>query len=197
MPASVVSVSRKRSRLEAGGRLHLPSVFRAFSVVAMRLLAGAREARREARALARSSWQARMHADARAHRPPAFRGMPVLVADASGEALCVGCELCAQVCPTHCIDVVPGTAESAGADRAAVVERFDLDLSRCLFCGRCEEVCAERAVVMSPLVEVAARSREDLRFDKEALLVPAEAVGRRLSYLEATRGSASSGQAIS
>lgn len=68
------------------------------------------------------------------HTPPeAFRGLPTF--DEKG---CIGCKACAEVCPTHCIDVIDDTA----ADPP--VRRLVLHYDRCIFCGHCELNCSTK-----------------------------------------------------
>ena len=117
----------------------------------------------------------------RVDHPDAFRGMPVLVALADGAPRCVACGLCEFACPTACIDIVPGELETHAIERYP--ERFDIDMSRCMFCGLCEEACPEEAIVMSREVEIAGLDRSQMVYDKEALLVPAALVERRLAFL--------------
>jgi ferredoxin len=76
------------------------------------------------------------------------RRVPVLVDGPDGAPLCVACGLCAFVCPTACLTVVPG--ERPGAPASRMPERFDLDWGRCLRCGLCEDACPERAIVLAP-----------------------------------------------
>ncbi len=64
-------------------------------------------------------------------------------------------------------------------------EAFDIDMSRCMFCGLCEEACPEEAIVMSRQVEIAAFDRPNLVFDKDDLLVPEPLLKRRLDFLRA------------
>lgn len=63
---------------------------------------------------------------------------------------------------------------------AAGIDRFEIDMGRCFQCGLCEEVCPADALVMSPLVEIAASDPRDLIFDLDALLVPAALLEGRL-----------------
>jgi NADH-quinone oxidoreductase subunit I len=71
--------------------------------------------------------------------------------------------------------------------RPTAIERrpriFDIDLSRCMFCGLCEEACPEEAIVMSPDVEIACESREGLIWHKSQLLKPAHLLKPRLEYI--------------
>jgi len=115
------------------------------------------------------------------HERPAYaRGMPALVTD-DGILRCVGCELCAEICPTGCIrvGVRPGLAAEAAREPGAAVESFEVDMARCLHCGLCEEACPAFALAMTPLVEIAAPKRGDLVFDLEALSVPASLLAAR------------------
>jgi NADH-quinone oxidoreductase subunit I len=101
--------------------------------------------------------------------PDAFRGMPVLVQLENGQPRCVA------------ISIVPGEIEGARIERYP--EAFDIDMSRCMFCGLCEEACPEEAIVMSREVELAAYDRGSLHFEKEQLLVPENLLKRRLDFL--------------
>jgi NADH-quinone oxidoreductase subunit I len=58
-------------------------------------------------------------------------------------------------------------------------------MSRCMFCGLCEEACPEEAIVMSREVEIGAFARDDLMFHKDQLLVPEAELKRRLEFLRA------------
>ncbi|HVM98535.1 MAG TPA: 4Fe-4S binding protein, partial [Candidatus Acidoferrales bacterium] len=51
---------------------------------------------------------------------------------------------------------------------------FDIDMSRCMYCGLCEEACPEEAIVMSQNVEICAYSRRGTLWHKEDLLVPVD-----------------------
>jgi len=54
---------------------------------------------------------------------------------------------------------------------------------RCIYCGLCEEVCPEEAIVMSKDYDITFQSREDAVYDKEKLLIPKEDLKDRLDYL--------------
>jgi NADH-quinone oxidoreductase subunit I len=56
-------------------------------------------------------------------------------------------------------------------------------MSRCMFCGLCEEACPEEAIVMSREVEISSYDRQSMIFDKERLLVPEHLLKRRLDFL--------------
>ena len=113
-------------------------------------------------------------------KPPAFRGMPVLVELDNGKERCVACGLCEWACPVDCIHIQPGETEDE-IERYPQV--FDIDMSRCMYCGLCEEACPEEAIVMSDRIEIAAFSRSATLWHKDDLLVPPERVARRLEYI--------------
>jgi NADH-quinone oxidoreductase subunit I len=62
---------------------------------------------------------------------------------------------------------------------------FEINMLRCIFCGFCEEVCPEEAIVMSQTYELAFRNYSEAIFDKEKLLTPVEELRPRLEYLRA------------
>jgi NADH-quinone oxidoreductase subunit I len=84
----------------------------------------------------------------------------------------VGCSLCAAACPADCIRVV--AAENDPADRVSAGERYaavyEINLSRCIFCGYCEVACPFDAITMGHEYEMADYNRTDLIFTKEMLL---------------------------
>ena len=91
--------------------------------------------------------------------PDAFRGMPVLVQLDNGQP---------QVRRVRPVRVrLPDRLHHAScraSSRARGIERypeaFDIDMSRCMFCGLCEEACPEEAIVMSREVELATYDRD-------------------------------------
>jgi NADH-quinone oxidoreductase subunit I len=73
--------------------------------------------------------------------------------------------LCATICPSGCIKIV-GEQTEDGRSRPS---SFDLDLSRCIFCGLCEEVCPVAAIVMTRYYELASFDKSDFQLDKQKL----------------------------
>ncbi len=72
---------------------------------------------------------------------PRFRGRHKLHRfEDTGLEKCVGCSLCAAACPADCIRVV--AAENTPENRISPGERYaavyEINLSRCIFCGYCE-----------------------------------------------------------
>jgi len=60
---------------------------------------------------------------------------------------------------------------------------FDIDMSRCMFCGLCEEACPEEAIVMSRDVELATYERGAMLWHMKDLLRTEEQVARRLDLI--------------
>lgn len=71
--------------------------------------------------------------------PPRSRGL--LYNDI---ARCTGCEDCVKVCPVGCIQV----ENELGSDPSKVwVAVYNIDFSKCVFCGLCVEVCQPQSLV--------------------------------------------------
>jgi len=91
---------------------------------------------------------------------PGFRGQHAL-AKSQGRAKCVGCGLCATICPSQCIHITRAKGQ---------VERYEIDILRCIYCGFCVEACPYGAIVLTENYEYSAYRREDLIFKKDRLL---------------------------
>src|SRR5487761_2256236 len=61
------------------------------------------------------------------------------------------------------------------ADGSRRTTRYDIDLTKCIFCGFCEESCPVDSIVETHILEYHGEKRGDLYFTKEMLL----AVGDR------------------
>jgi len=96
-----------------------------------------------------------------------FRGLHGLARDyQTGEARCVGCGLCAAVCPSQCIHIY--TADSL--DHKKIVERYEIEVLRCVYCALCVEACPYSAVVLTEHYEYSDYSRDALYMTKDTLL---------------------------
>ena len=60
---------------------------------------------------------------------------------------------------------------------------FEIDMLRCIYCGLCEEVCPEEAIVMSPDYDFVFTTRGSAIMNKKKLLVPKEQLKARLDFL--------------
>ena len=97
---------------------------------------------------------------------PGFRGLHALARKQDGTARCVGCGLCAAVCPSRCIDVYTSEAD----DHTKIVDRYEIEVLRCVYCGFCVEACPFKAVVLTGYYEYSDYSRAALFMDKDKLL---------------------------
>jgi len=98
---------------------------------------------------------------------PGFRGLHALTRNPeTGEARCVGCGLCAAICPSQCIKIY--TADSP--DHKKIVERYEIEVLRCVYCGFCVEACPYAAVALTEHYEYSDFSREAFYMTKEKLL---------------------------
>lgn len=101
-----------------------------------------------------------------------FRGVHVLQRDESGLEKCVGCFLCAAACPVACIyiEAAENTEEKriSGGERYAEV--YNIDYSRCIFCGFCVEACPTDAITHGHGFEIASYNTATLIYRKEQML---------------------------
>ncbi len=114
----------------------------------------------------------------KAYLAPRYRGRIVLTRDPDGMERCVACNLCAVACPTDCISLQ--NAEDEKGRRYAEV--FQINFSRCIFCGLCEEACPTYAIQLTPDVEMADYSRQDLVYEKEDLLISGQGKQKGYNY---------------
>ncbi len=66
---------------------------------------------------------------------PRFRGLHALRRYPNGEERCIACKLCEAVCPALAITI----ESEQRADGTRRTTRYDIDLTKCIFCGFCEE----------------------------------------------------------
>lgn len=103
--------------------------------------------------------------------PKRSRGRHYLTKWEDGKERCVGCELCAIVCPSQAIYVKP--AQNEPGEEHSHGERyatdFQINMLRCIFCGMCEEACPTGAIILGNEYELSGYDRESLIYTKEML----------------------------
>ena len=65
---------------------------------------------------------------------PRFRGLHALRRYENGEERCIACKLCEAVCPALAI-TIESEVRDDGSRRTT---RYDIDQTKCIFCGFCE-----------------------------------------------------------
>src|SRR6201981_1415618 len=106
------------------------------------------------------------------HFQPRYRGIHVLHRDENGLEKCVGGFLLAGPCPANCIYIE--AAENTDTNRISAGERYasvyNIDYSRCIFCGYCVEACPTDAITHGHGFELATYDINSLISRKEQLL---------------------------
>ncbi|KAK4698787.1 hypothetical protein P7C70_g7482, partial [Phenoliferia sp. Uapishka_3] len=76
------------------------------------------------------------------------------------------CKLCEAICPAQAITIESETRE----DGARRTTRYDIDMTKCIYCGFCQEACPVDAIVETQNAEYTTETREELLYNKEKLL---------------------------
>ena len=108
--------------------------------------------------------------DERQPLPENSRNFPFLVHDGDPDKglRCVACLICEMECPPQCIYIVPERDEKGKVLRKPRL--FDIDISVCMSCQICVEVCPFDAIKMDTEFELSKPGRfEDLLLHKAQL----------------------------
>ncbi len=117
-----------------------------------------------------TTWQ---YPEDRREISPIFRGEHMLMLDEQGRELCVGCGMCAKICPAKCITVEMAKVKEGEESKYAGkthCKNFNIDLLRCIFCGFCEETCPKSAIELGQGYELSRFTKEECQLGKERLL---------------------------
>ena len=90
-----------------------------------------------------------------------FRGKPE-----HNPQQCIGCAACVNACPSNALTVETDLATNQLA--------WQFNLGRCIFCGRCEEVCLTAAIRLSQEYELAVWKK---RISSSSRVLPSATVG--------------------
>ena len=111
--------------------------------------------------------------DTKIAKPERLHGRHVLNRYEDGMEKCIGCELCAGVCPAQCIYV--RGADNDPEHPTSPGERFgfvyEINYLRCIHCDLCVEACPTEAITETKLFEFSFTNRQDAIYTKTELLV--------------------------
>ena len=117
-------------------------------------------------------------------KPARLHGRHVLNRYEDGMEKCIGCELCAGVCPAHCIYV--RGADNPPDDPVSPGERYgfvyEINYLRCIHCDLCVEACPTEAITESKLFEFSFTNRADSIYTKAELLVDDDGRPQKLPW---------------
>ena len=122
--------------------------------------------------------------DEKIDKPERMHGRHVLNRYEDGMEKCIGCELCAGVCPAKCIYV--RGADNDPENPTSPGERFgfvyEINYLRCIHCDLCVEACPTEAITESKLFEFSFTGRKDAIYTKAELVVDDQGKPRQLPW---------------
>ena len=123
--------------------------------------------------------------------PENYRNFPFLVYDGddpNAGLRCVACKICEKECPPQCIYIVK--SEDKKPDYMGKPQFypavFDIDISVCMSCQICVEVCTFEAIKMEKEFELSRRDRFDALLMRKDDLAKSNDYYRRISPTDAT-----------
>ena len=132
-------------------------------------------------------WEDRVTApypEQKAPKPVRLHGRHVLNRYEDGMEKCIGCELCAGVCPAKCIYV--RGADNPPDDPVSPGERwgfiYEINYLRCIHCDLCVEACPTEAITESKLFEFSFTNRQDAIYTRDELLVDDDGMPQKLPW---------------
>ena len=128
--------------------------------------------------------------DERWPMPERFRGM--VKCDSNK---CISCLYCVNICPVSLITLenvkadVPAKVinlEGKEMKRLKDVTKFEVDISKCIFCGLCTEGCPTGAIQMSHDYELSCYNRKDMVYQYATPSQPASTAAPAVTAAPAT-----------
>jgi NADH-quinone oxidoreductase subunit I len=117
-------------------------------------------------------------------KPERHHGRHVLNRYEDGMEKCIGCELCAGVCPARCIYV--RGADNPPEDPVSPGERwgfvYEINYLRCIHCDLCVEACPTEAITETKMFEFSFTNRADAIYTRSELLVGDDGRPQRLPW---------------
>ncbi len=126
----------------------------------------------------------RQYPEEKRPKQPRQHGRHVLNKYEDGMEKCIGCELCAGVCPADCIyvrglDNPPDHPISPG-ERYGYI--YEINFLRCIHCDLCVEACPTEAITESKLMEFSFTNRSDAIYTQEQLIVDDEGKPKHMPW---------------
>ncbi len=125
-------------------------------------------------------------------KPERMHGRHVLNRYEDGMEKCIGCELCAGVCPARCIYV--RGADNPPDDPVSPGERYgfiyEINYLRCIHCDLCVEACPTEAITETKLFEFSFTNRQDAIYTREELIVGDDGKPKQLPWEDWREGEA-------
>ena len=117
-------------------------------------------------------------------KQPRQHGRHVLNRYEDGMEKCIGCELCAGVCPADCIYVRgldnPMDHPVSPGERYGYI--YEINYLRCIHCDLCVEACPTEAITESKMFEFSFTNRADAIYTKAELVVDDLGEPKRLPW---------------
>jgi len=122
--------------------------------------------------------------DEKREKTERLHGRHVLNRYEDGMEKCIGCELCAGVCPAKCIYV--RGADNDPEEPTSPGERFgyvyEINYLRCIHCDLCVEACPTQAITETKLFEFSFANRDDAIYTKDELVVGDDGLPQKLPW---------------
>ncbi|HEY5874238.1 MAG TPA: NADH-quinone oxidoreductase subunit I [Ilumatobacteraceae bacterium] len=122
--------------------------------------------------------------DTKIPKPERLHGRHVLNRYEDGMEKCIGCELCAGVCPARCIYV--RGADNPVDDPVSPGERYgfiyEINYLRCIHCDLCVEACPTEAITETKQFEFSFTNRQDAIYTKAELVVDDDGKPQQLPW---------------